>query len=105
MVEADKMKKDFELDTPEKFTYSSWHKWDKSVYKYLSTKFNLWIVPLRYVISRDEVPDTVNFTDGIYDSNKEHYRMILSPLTGVVYKWYNIEVHNFLKFPTQGTEA
>ena len=59
MVEVAKMKKEFDLDTPEKFTYSKWRKWGKWVEQYISANFNLIGVPLRYVISRYEVPETV----------------------------------------------
>ena len=72
VVEEAKLKKEFELDTPEKFTYSNWRKQEKSIDNDLSTKFNLRGVPLIYVIMRDEVPETVNFTDKIYEYNPEH---------------------------------
>ena len=53
VVEAEKIKKVLELDTPDKITYPNWYKWDKSVENYLSTKFNLRGVPLSYDIGRD----------------------------------------------------
>ena len=59
------MKKEFELDTAENFTYSYWRKWGKLVDNYISAKFNLIVAPLSYVIRRDEVPEMINFTDGI----------------------------------------
>ena len=49
-------KKDFELDTPEKFTYLNWRKWDKSSENFLYEKLNLRLVPLSYVIRSYEVP-------------------------------------------------
>ena len=41
VLEATKMKKGVELDTPEKFTYSNWRKQDNLVENYLSADFNL----------------------------------------------------------------
>ena len=74
----------FEVDTPEKFTYSNWRKWDKSVENYLYMKFNLRGVPLIYVIMRYEIPEMVNFTDEIYESDPEQFRMIAPHLTEAV---------------------
>ena len=105
MVDATKMKKEFELDTLDNFTYSYLHKWDKVVEKYLSSKFNLKGVPLIYVITRDEFTDRVNFTDEIYKFDPYHCRMITTSLTDTVYKRDNSEVHKFLKYLTQVTEA
>ena len=85
MVEVAKMKKEFDLDTPEKFTYSKWRKWEKWVEKYISANFNLIGVPLSYVISRYEVPETVYFTDAIYESGPEHFCIIAAPLTGAIW--------------------
>ena len=47
----------------------------------------------------------VNLTDKIYESDPENCHMIVSPLTGAVYKRGNSEVHKFLKSLTQVTEA
>ena len=105
VVEATKTKKDFELGTPEKFTYSKWRKWDTLVEKYLPAKFNIRGVPLIYVTRKDKVPEIINIKYGIYNSNTEHFRMIAPPLTGMVYKKDKIEFHKFLKYPTQGTYA
>ena len=69
MVEVTKVKKRFELDTYEKFTYYNWYKWYKSVENCISANFNLKVVPLIYVIRSYTVPETYNFTDEIYMSN------------------------------------
>ena len=61
VVEVDKTKKECDLYTPEKFT----RKGEKLVENYLSANFNLRGALLIYVINRDEVPETENFTDGI----------------------------------------
>ena len=47
-------------------------------------KFNLRGVPLRYVIMRYEIPEMVNFTDEIYESDPEQFRMIAPHLTEAV---------------------
>ena len=63
------------------------------------------VVPLSYVINRDEVPEMVNFSDEMYESNTEHFHMIADLLTGLVYKRDNSEVHKFHKFLKNFAEA
>ena len=51
-VEVEKLKKEFEIDSPGKLVYAEWRKWNKAVENFFSTKFNLTGTPLAYVISR-----------------------------------------------------
>ena len=105
MAEADKTKKEFELDTPEKFTYPNCRKWDKWVDNYISARFNPIGASLSYVIRRWKFPEMANLPNEIYKSNPEHCRMIASPITDAVYKRENSEVQKLLKSLTQGIES
>ena len=63
VVEVEKLKKEFDIESPGKFVYVEWRKWDKTVENFLSAKFNLRGIPLAYVIRKDDAPMTIMFGD------------------------------------------
>ena len=58
-----------------------------------------------YVIKKDDVPVTIIFDDIAYDVEPEDCHINSAPLTGAVFKKDNVEVQNFSKSLTKGTEA
>ena len=63
----EKLKKEFNISSPEKFVYTEWRKWDKEVKYLLSAKSNLRGISLEYVIRKDGAPVTIIFDDVAYD--------------------------------------
>ena len=105
VVEVEKLKKDFEIESPENFVYTECRKWYKSVENSISAKFNLRRIHLVYVIRKDDSHMTIIFDDIKYDVNPEDCRINAAPLTGAVFKRKNVEVQKLLKSLTQGTKA
>ena len=86
LVEVEKLKKKFEIESPGNFIYDEWRKWDKVVENFLSAKFNLRVIPLAYVIRKDDNPVTIMFDDIEYDVDLEECRISAAPLTDAVFK-------------------
>ena len=66
-----KLKKEFEIESPGKFFYAEWRKWEKSVDTFLYEKFNLRGILLEYVIRKDYAPVKIMFDDTAYDVDPE----------------------------------
>ena len=101
----EKLKKEFNIESSEKFVYAEWHKWDKEVEHLLSEKLNLRVIHFAYFIRKEDTPLTIMFDDIVYDMDPEYCRINAAPLNGAVFKRYNVEVHKFLNSLTHGTKA
>lgn len=91
--------KDQESDVPkpEKFNYSDWPEWEKSVYNYFGAKTNGKGVPMSYVIRKQEVPQ---------DMEERTMELIYNaPLNGAQFRHDSAEVLAFIKSLVIGTEA
>ena len=99
------LNKEFKIESPGKFVYAEWHKWDKAADNFLSEKFNLIGTPLSYVVRKDDVPVTTMFYDVAYSVDQEEFCINAAPLSIAVFKRDKVEVHKLLNYLTQGTEA
>ena len=66
--------------------------------------FNFRVILLEYIIGKENSPVTIMFNDIAYDVDPEDFCIDAAPLTGAVFKRYNVKVHKFLKSLTQGTK-
>lgn len=96
-IEFDEKKVESQATKPEKFKYSEWTEWEKSVYTYLLSIKNGRGVPLAYVIRKDS----------LYHELDDRLARIIrnASVTGAMFRNDSQKVLTLLKSLTNGTDA
>jgi len=103
IAELHKVDHGMEIESPEQFTYNGWKTWERSVYNYLSGKYNLRGIPLSYVIRRETAEAVFDAIE--YTVDPESCRVKAAPLKGASFRKDNQDVLKLLKSLCQGTES